>query len=1304
MPRHLISDAHEGTYCSTSPWCSWIMITRNRIKRNLQSNDVAASQPLAPEPVALPTRADGAGVPVKPRSKVGIHAVTQHAQMSNESQLRRTDGQSGEYPARQGRVGLWSDKEVEELRRLVNSNIDSKGVISWNRVEESWKLLKLSVRTKASLSSKWRDIKSRVHLLDSADNQDNVVQSGTPGTGNQQQHLLIADPASEVNIAVLTITPTTTTTTTTMAAAAAPDPGDDNPPLAPAGEDPETDDIKKIFFKYLKKSRKIGCDNIRKAPSRVTPNSLTQSIMDKVDLLLKEEVDQRMKGDPSWNQLSILVYAGALTVDEICNRSSREKQTRSKVWFRSTYEEIDKLRKTIGKGSAELARRKNAEVAPTVQQLINIRLLKKKYKCKTFDEITSLVERLKCRLKLLLARVELRKEDEERSRVRHRPAKFLFRDKVSQDSTDTVNIQKIRQYWKNIVGVKKSFDHKNDMLNNWKQSLPENPTDEDLSNQFTEEVWNSVVSKIKPWKAPGPDGIQSYWWKTFKTANASLHRLVKSHLTSGIPLPQKWISSGRIILLFKSGDRSDPANYRPIACLNTCYKLLTGFIAAYLNKYVTERSLLVNEQRALQKSVWGCTHALIIDQTIIADAFNQKKRPISVGWIDYAKAFDSVPHSYIKWLLKVMRVPEPLRKFLDGLMNSWKVTYEAKDLSGKTERSSYLRIRSGVLQGDSFSPLLFCLAMVPISHALNSTNSGYKIAAQKSKEHLPGLSHQFYMDDLKLYANSEKNLGKLLLTVEQISSAISMKINRKKCAVAHFVPQKGRLKRAKNTSSDPSKAIKEMLVVEGGKHYKYLGMEQEFNTNESITWDMVKDKCTKKFKKIWASNLTFRQKVDTYNNTIIPALTYVSGNIVRGKDRYNEVTKAGEDLDVEFRGILAEERARYQKASTDRLYLSVERGGYGMKSIKNAIEESTIYLWAYLCTRADLKASHLLFSEYKNRDKRSVLSDAAKVLRAYNIEASEEEAPPTVIIGGVRYEKTLKLAQHVVGLMRRFNDNKRYGEWKKLKLAGRVLCPNQPIDLESSFQWLIKGRLSSTAVRNVIAVQEGCLLTNAHPGSGKTGKGKRCRKCGASQETIEHVVSCCSKWLTTLYIDRHDSVARNVHYILCKRYELTPPHYTQRVAPVLENDNVRLYWNQPVQTRTVIKHNKPNLVVFDKVKKTALIIELAVSWFTGIVRQKEIKINRYCVNGNYEDVLKLPYPGGDNLVKELSTSGWEVSFLPIVIGTNGEVLVGLKEELKEKLAINNKAALTLIERLQRSAVLGTSRVVQNHLALKKYLR
>ena len=157
------------------------------------------------------------------------------------------------------------------------------------------------------------------------------------------------------------------------------------------------DYLKRTFIKNLKKVQKLGCNSYRKPPKKVSNNIKTQQIIKTVDDLMKEETVRRMKDRPSWNQLSRLVCAAAVTIESVANHSSEDKQSRSKLWFKPAYGELDKLRKIIGKVSAELGRRKGntTEVAPTPKQINNIRLLEKRYRCKTFIEIESLVEKLK---------------------------------------------------------------------------------------------------------------------------------------------------------------------------------------------------------------------------------------------------------------------------------------------------------------------------------------------------------------------------------------------------------------------------------------------------------------------------------------------------------------------------------------------------------------------------------------------------------------------------------------------------------------------------------------------------------------------------------------------------------------------------------------------------------------------------------------------------------------------------------------------------------------------------------------------
>jgi hypothetical protein len=1219
------------------------------------------------------------------QASAGIHAAVTslHTQQSEKIPSGRK-GLGGGIPARQGRSDLWRDEEINELRQLVSTNTGPNGNVSWVKVEEIWKTLNLGERSKASLTAKWRSIK--------IDGAIGKTLNDQKGAQNSTEKATPIKKKKDSSTSVTTDKPGDSVTNKNTAGDRNIVSKDTTDGTAAAAVDPL---IMKTFKKNLEFSKKIGCKpNGRKPPYRISDRGI-QPLISGVDRLIERELGSKVGSQLSWTHLSVLVYAGALTVVEMGDGKRLERKKRTEEWFKSSNREVQKLRAIIGKATAELNRQK-VNSMPTSLQIKNLRMLKKNYGVEMFIEIKSLAERLTERLKLLRSRIAQRLADERRIRARLQPLRVLFRDTDTSTDKGNIDIHSVRKYWKGIVGSSKSFDHKDADLVAWAASLKHVKAADNLHDCLNLDVWQAATRKAKPWKAHGPDGLQGFWWKAFKSANASLFHLARHHLTTGSPLPEKWISEGRIILLHKSGPLNDPSNFRPIACLNTCYKLVTSFISMYVEQHARRNNILPPEQIALQKGVWGCTHALILDQTVVADAKYQRQRPISLAWIDYAKAFDSVPHDYIKWVMRVVSLPQPIRKFVSSLMDSWKVRYEAKDSSGRTLRSQQLKIKSGVLQGDSFSPLLFCIAMAPISYALNKTNIGYTTTAGKSKRLQMTLSHLFYMDDLKLYADSRENLMKLIEKVESISAAISMNLNTKKCAKAHFDPDCS--PNVQGSGPPAGDGVSKIPALEGGATYKYLGIEQTIGLEEHDAWDRATEKCSAVAKIIWESDLTFRQKVNSYNMKVAPVLKYVVMNTVKGSGKYACVLKDGGDFDKKIRRLMVALKVRYKASCVDRLYLAAELGGYGLKSVKDSLQEATIYSWAYLCTREDLRSPLNLFAAMSNRGKRSVISDAGNVLKTYNIEANLDRTDWTVTVSGITFNDARTLARYVVGKMRSDNNTKRNRMWKELELSGRVLRATDSIDVEKSFAWLRAGKLSSTAVRNVIAAQEGCLITRTHPSKKNAGR-TTCRACGKTPETIEHVISSCPKWLTTIYIDRHDSVARNIYYRVCEKYKLKPPHYSQRVESVVENNQVKLYWGQPIQTKAIVRHNKPDIVIFDKISRKCTVIEVAVSWFTGIARQTNIKTNRYCVNGNWEEELKMPYPRGDNLIKELRSSGWSTDFLPVVVGACGEVLEGLVDRLVEHLQISKRRAEDCIERMERSAVLGTSRIIQNHLSL-----
>ena len=76
-------------------------------------------------------------------------------------------------------------------------------------------------------------------------------------------------------------------------------------------------------------------------------------------------------------------------------------------------------------------------------------------------------------------------------------------------------------------------------------------------------------------------------------------------------------------------------------------------------------------------------------------------------------------------------------------------------------------------------------------------------------------------------------------------------------------------------------------------------------------------------------------------------------------------------------------------------------------------------------------------------------------------------------------------------------------------------------------------------------------------------KYSKCRLCGDRDETINHIISECSKLAQKEYKSRHDWVGKVIHWETCKKFKFdhTNKWYMHNPAPVLENDTHKLLWD-----------------------------------------------------------------------------------------------------------------------------------------------
>ena len=86
-------------------------------------------------------------------------------------------------------------------------------------------------------------------------------------------------------------------------------------------------------------------------------------------------------------------------------------------------------------------------------------------------------------------------------------------------------------------------------------------------------------------------------------------------------------------------------------------------------------------------------------------------------------------------------------------------------------------IKNGIFQGDAPSPLLFIIALIPLTHILKTANPGYEFRTGETTNHL------LFLDDLKLYSKSERGLDPNIQTVKIFIKDIRMQFGICKCVM-----------------------------------------------------------------------------------------------------------------------------------------------------------------------------------------------------------------------------------------------------------------------------------------------------------------------------------------------------------------------------------------------------------------------------------------------------------------------------------------------------------------------------------------
>ena len=88
-------------------------------------------------------------------------------------------------------------------------------------------------------------------------------------------------------------------------------------------------------------------------------------------------------------------------------------------------------------------------------------------------------------------------------------------------------------------------------------------------------------------------------------------------------------------------------------------------------EHCTRNAIVTEEQAVGKRGCWGCVDKLPINKMIYKEVKECRKNLITV-WLDYKKAFDSIPHAWIIKSLQLAKILDMIIEAIGMLMIKWR--------------------------------------------------------------------------------------------------------------------------------------------------------------------------------------------------------------------------------------------------------------------------------------------------------------------------------------------------------------------------------------------------------------------------------------------------------------------------------------------------------------------------------------------------------------------------------------------------------------------------------------------------------
>ena len=236
-------------------------------------------------------------------------------------------------------------------------------------------------------------------------------------------------------------------------------------------------------------------------------------------------------------------------------------------------------------------------------------------------------------------------------------------------------------------------------------------------DEITESDIARYLRNLDPNKSTGADQLSARLLRECQDELLLPLKLIFNKSLQERSVPNLW-KCANVTPIFKKGNKCEAGNYRPISLTSVVIKIFEKILKDNITSFLDNHNLILGTQHGFRNNRSCLTNLLEFYEHVFANY--DERIPSDIIYLDFQKAFDTVPHKRLLIKLKAHGIGDQLCSWIENWLTNRK---QRVVING--EASDWLHVSSGVPQGSVLGPLLFLIYINDLDCGINAKISKF---------------------------------------------------------------------------------------------------------------------------------------------------------------------------------------------------------------------------------------------------------------------------------------------------------------------------------------------------------------------------------------------------------------------------------------------------------------------------------------------------------------------------------------------------------------------------------------------------